>query len=67
MIVYLAVKFLSSPGIIMLRKVINDSRIIPNLRLKQNQYIKIIEIAEKVDELVDIFNGRSKEEGKYTA
>ena len=67
MIVYLAVKFLSSPVITMLRKVINDSRIIPNLRLKQNQYIKIIEIAEKVDELVDIFNGRSKEEGKYTA
>ena len=67
MIVYLAVKFLSSPVITMLRKVINDSKIIPNLRLKQNLYIKIIEIAEKVDELVDIFNGRSKEEGKYTA
>ena len=60
MIVYLAVKFLSSPVIIMLRKLINDSRIIPNLRLKQKQYIKIIEIAEKVDELVDIFNGTSK-------
>ena len=67
MIVYLAVKSLSSPVITMLRKVINESRIIPNLRLKQNLYIKIIEIAEKVDELVDIFNGRSKEEGKYTA
>ena len=49
----------------MLIKATNDDSILPNLRLKQNQYDKIIEMAEKVDKLVDICNGRSKEKGKY--
>ena len=67
MTVYLAVQLLSSSVVTMLRKVINNSSIHPNLHLKQNQYDKIIEMAEKVDKLVDICNGRSKEKGKYTA
>ena len=50
----------------MLRKATNDSSTRPNLRLKQNQYNKIIEMAEKIDKLVDICNVRSKEKGKYT-
>ena len=66
MTIYFAVQLLSSSVVTMLRKATNDSSIHPNLRLKQNQYDKIIEMAEKVDKLVDICNGRSKEKGKYT-
>ena len=51
----------------MLRNATNDRSIHPNLCLKQNQYNKIIEIAEKEDKLGDICNGRSKEKRKYTA
>ena len=67
MIVYLADQLLSSSVVTMLRKATNDSSIHPNVDLKQNQYEKIIEMAEKVDKLVDICNGRSKEKRKYTA
>ena len=35
--------------------------------MKSSQYDKIIELAEKVDCLVDICNGRSKKQGHYTA
>ena len=35
--------------------------------MKSSQYDKIIELAEKVDYLVDICNGRSKKQGYYTA
>ena len=41
----------------MLRKVTNNSSILPNLRLKQKQYDKIIEMAEEIDKLADICNG----------
>ena len=67
MTVYLAVQFLSSSVVTMIRKETNDSSTLPNLRLKQNQYDKIIEMAEKVDKLVHICNGRSKEKVTYTA
>ena len=67
MTVYLTVQLLSSLVVTMLRKATNDSSIIPNLRLKQNQYDKIIERAEKVDKLVNICNSKSKGKGKYTA
>ena len=66
-IVYLVDQLLSSSVVTMLRKATNDSSIHPNVDLKQNQYEKIIEMAEKVDKLVDICNGRSKEKRKYTA
>ena len=51
----------------MLEKATNDITIIPDIRLKLSQYYKIIELAEKVDCPVDICNGRSKEQGHYTA
>ena len=67
MIIYLALHLLSSSVITMLRKATHDSSILPNLCLKQNQYDKIIGIAEKVDKLVEIYNGRFKEKGKDIA
>ena len=67
MTICLAIQFLYSSVVTMLRKATNDSSIHPNLCLKQNQYNKIIEITEKEDKLGDICNGRSKEKGKYTA
>ena len=48
MTIYLAVQLLSSAVVTIQRKATNDSRIHPNLRLKQNQCDKIIEITEKV-------------------
>ena len=60
MTVYLAVQLLSSSVVTVLRKATYDSNYIPNLRLKQDQYDKIIEMAVKLDKLVDICNGRLK-------
>ena len=57
---YLAVQLLSSSVVTVLRKATYDSNYIPNLRLKQDQYDKIIEMAVKLDKLVDICNGRLK-------
>ena len=67
MTVSLAVQLLSSSVVTMLKKATNDITIIPDIRLKSSQYDKIIELAEKVDCLVDICNGRSKKQGHYTA
>ena len=61
MTVYLAVQLLSSSVVTVLRKATYDNNYIPNLRLKQDQYDKIIGMAEKLDKLADICNGRLKE------
>ena len=57
MVVSLAFQLLSSSIVTMLEKATNDITIIPDIRLKLSQYYKIIELAEKVDCLVDISNG----------
>ena len=41
----------------MLRKATDNSSILPNSRLKQKQYDKIIETTEKIDTIADIYNG----------
>ena len=51
----------------MLEKAAHDTTIILDIRLKSSQYYKIIELIEKVDCPVDIFNGRLKKQGHYTA
>jgi hypothetical protein len=65
MVVMYAVQLMSSRVVMMIKKSLLDPSIVSDLRLCPDKYRKIIEMAENVDRLVDICNGRSKEQGKY--
>ena len=65
MVVMFAVQLLSHRVANMMRTSMENTSIVSDLRLCPDKYQKIIEMAEHVDRLVDICNGRSKEQGKF--